>query len=158
MTSHQQLWHQLAQSFKQDIPTTQTLLELLKKEKEALETRDYETFKQGIQRKAELLNQLETNASQRQQHLTEAGIADQDKALALLDQQAPMVASSWRNLASLWQQCQELNEVNDRIAKRTKLVVGQLLDILRGQNGHSHLYDAKGDAKTGNSGREITSA
>lgn len=158
MANDQSLWNQLEHSLQTDIPITDQLLALLQQERQLLESRQYDQFQQLINQKQQLLQQLDQHATQRQQLLHSAGFDNEQHTLETLAQQAPVAASAWHKLSDQWQQCQDLNEVNERIAKRTRLVVGQILDLLRGQNNQTRLYTKKGDASNGGSGRTITSA
>jgi flagellar biosynthesis/type III secretory pathway chaperone len=72
-------------------------------------------------------------------------------------QQAPVVSKAWSQLADIWQQCQEMNAVNERIAQRSRLVVNQLLDTLRGDQ-QQKIYTANGDTQQSGLGRRISSA
>ncbi|MGK0500020.1 MAG: flagella synthesis protein FlgN [Oceanicoccus sp.] len=157
-SNNQALWTALATLFDIDLPITSELLALLQQERKALETRQYQAFQQLISKKQQLLLKLEKNAEQRQQLLQAAGFTDETSTLNAADHHAPIVATAWRKLGAQWSHCQELNEVNDRIAKRTRLVVGQILDLMRGQNSKDKLYTRKGNAHSTNSGRTITSA
>lgn len=158
MASDLTLWAELEQTFLKDIPVTSKLLELLQQERTALETRKYDSFQQIISQKQQMLTQLELHASMRQQLLQQAGYTDETAVLTKLDTQAPIVAKAWRKLGEQWGQCKELNEINERIAQRTRLVVGQTLDLLRGQNTQAKLYTKKGDALNQGNGRTITNA
>ena len=152
------LWAQLDNTFQQDIPATDQLLALLQRERKALEQRDYEEFQQIINDKQPLLALLQSHAATRQQLLTAAGFDSESNTLNAVQQQAPLVAKAWHTLSAQWARCQELNEVNERIAKRTRLVVGQILDLMRGQQGQARLYTDKGNTSSGGGGRTITSA
>lgn len=152
------LWAELKATFEQDIPVTAELLEVLKKERQALESRDYDTFKQILADKQALLIPLETHAQVRQQLLREAGFEDEPSVLTAADVQAPVVARAWRQLKTQWKSCQELNEINERIAQRTRLVVGQMLDMLRGTTGDTKVYDNKGGTQSSGGGNVITDA
>ncbi|WP_339340046.1 flagellar protein FlgN [uncultured Oceanicoccus sp.] len=152
------LWSDIEATFEYDIPATTKLLDLLQRERKALEQRNYEEFQNIIGEKQPMLTILEGHANTRQQLLTAAGYHNEQSTLEAADIQAPAVAKAWRQLAEDWKQCQNLNEINQRIAKRTRLVVGQMLDLLYGQNNRNKLYTSKGDAKTTTAGRPITSA
>jgi flagellar biosynthesis protein FlgN len=158
MQPHQSLWAELGHTFEQDIPATEELLELLQHERKALEERNYDGFQQLMSSKQGLLSQLEQHAATRQRLLQQAGFNDEPSTLMAAEQQSPKVAKAWRKLGKQWAQCQELNEINDRIGQRTRLVVGQILDLLRGQNGQERLYTGKGSTSTRSGGRRITSA
>ncbi len=152
------LWNNLETTLQQDLPVTSELLNLLERERKALEDRDYAEFEQILNPKKQLLLQLEQHATLRQQLLQQAGFTDESTTLAQVREQAPNVAKSWQELATLWSSCQQLNEINERIAKRTRMVVGQILDTIRGQNNQTRLYTSKGDAQTSAASRSITSA
>ena len=152
------LWSEIETTFEHDIPATAKLLDLLQRERKALEQRNYEEFQNIIDQKQPMLTILECHSNTRQQLLTAAGYHDEQATLDAADVQAPAVAKAWRKLADEWKQCQNLNEVNERIAKRTRLVVNQMLDVLHGQNSRNKLYTSSGDAKTTTAGRPISSA
>lgn len=152
------LWAELRTIFNKDIPATAQLLTLLQNERKALEIRNYDEFQDIIGKKQALLATLENHAKIRQQILQNAGFNDEATTLKAADQQAPTVAKAWRLLGEQWANCQELNEINERIANRTRLVVSQILDLLRGQNTKEKLYDGKGNTNNSSAGRSITSA
>ncbi|WP_101760000.1 flagella synthesis protein FlgN [Oceanicoccus sp. KOV_DT_Chl] len=148
MAPYQALWSELEDTFKLDLPTTTQLLEVLQQERASLEQRDYDLFQKLIGQKQQLLKQLESHSQTRQKLLLEAGFIDESSTLDAAEEHAPLVAKAWRKLGEQWSQCQELNEVNERIAKRTRLVVGQILDLLRGNTHQPKLYTNKGMPKT----------
>lgn len=157
-SDHPSLWRQLHATLEQDIPVTNELLQVLDKERESLEQRNYEQFKAILIEKQALLSALEKHAAHRQQLLQEAGYQDETSSLDAAEIQAPVVARAWRKLAGQWQRCQELNEINERIARRTRLVVGQMLDMLRGTTGATRVYDNKGGTRSSGGGNTITNA
>lgn len=157
-SDNQALWTALQSTFDKDLPVTTSLLDLLQRERKALEERDYDTFRDILADKQHCLSTLESHARSRQQSLQKAGLDDEKSTLALAEAQAPTVARTWRQLSEQWQQCQRLNEVNERIAKRTRLVVSQMLDLLRGNTGATRIYDSKGGTRSGGGGNTITSA
>jgi len=152
------VWTGLNTTFEQDLPATAQLLALLQRERETLEQRNYQEFQQITEQKQKLLSLLEHHTGIRMQLFQQAGLSDEASVLKAAQLQAPAIAQSWHKLGKQWASCQELNEVNERIAKRTRLVVGQVLDLLRGQNKQEKLYDVKGYTNNSNNGRSITSA
>lgn len=158
MATGANLWIELKHTFARDIPNIAELLELLQRERRALEERDYDTFSLIISKKQDLLTTIEQQAKIRQQLLQSAGFSDEASTLSAADEQAPNVAKAWRKLGEQWKKCQELNEINERITQRTRLVVGQMLDLLRGTTGHTRVYDNKGGTRPTGSGHTITSA
>ena len=111
MSSNQSLWAELQNTFAQDIPATAELLDILQRERKALEQRDYDEFQKIIGGKQTLLSQLQSHAATRQQLLQQAGFNDESSTLIAAEKQAPLVASAWRDLAQQWTHCQELNAV-----------------------------------------------
>ena len=157
-TPNPALWTQLNAIFEQDIPATAQLLELLETERKALEARNYEGYQELVTNKQTLLAQLEQHSIIRQKLLYQAGFKSEASTLSVADQQAPKVAKAWRALGKQWIHCQQLNEVNELISNRSRLVTGKILDLLRGQTNQQKLYDDKGNAQNATSGRSITSA
>ncbi|MEE8058878.1 MAG: flagellar protein FlgN, partial [Pseudomonadales bacterium] len=140
MAMNQGLWTELQATFEHDIPVTAELLDLLQRERKILEERKYDDFQQIISNKQHLLAQLENHANTRQHLIQQAGFANESNLLSAAEEQAPAVASALRQLDEQWRRCQKLNEINERIAKRTKLVVGHILDLMRGKTGETRLY------------------
>ena len=151
-------WTQLKTTFEQDLNISAQLLKRLVDEKKALETRDYTLFQQIISEKQTLLALLENHITRRQQWLQENGFSDETSALSAAKQHAPSVATAWQKLEQQWAHCKQLNEINERIAKRTHDVVGRLLDTLRGQNNQQRLYTNKGNTPSSGNGRTISNA
>jgi flagellar biosynthesis/type III secretory pathway chaperone len=151
------LWPQLQATFLQDLKTTQQLKALLEAERTTLENRDYKQFQQLGSDKLLLLNALQKQIQQRQHLFAHAGFSSEQAVLEAAKQQAPVVSKAWSQLADIWQQCQEMNAVNERIAQRSRLVVNQLLDTLRGDQ-QQKIYTANGDTQQSGLGRRISSA
>ena len=158
MTAQQGLWADLQSNLQKDFTLTHNLKEMLEKERKALEQRDYNHFNEHLAKKQSLLIELDQNSKFRQQLVNHLGFEDESAILQSAANHAPEVATLWQALSSEWKQCQELNEINDRISQRTRLVVSQMLDLLRGQEGNTRTYTAKGNTKNHNNGRSITSA
>lgn len=153
-----QLWSEIQATFKKDLPATVALYKLLTQERSALENRDYDALKDVTKNKMLLINALKNNANTRMHALQTAGFKDEKTTLEAAEQQAPIVAKSWRQLAKQWAECQHLNTVNEHIVQRTRLVVNQTLDLLRGANNQNRLYNTKGMTDSGGTGRTISNA
>lgn len=151
-------WSLFDHALQQDIAHSERLLDVLLNERKALETREYGDLENLIAQKKSWVEQLETNALQRQQWLSQHGLTDDFAALNAVKQQAPMVATRWEAAATAWHECQTANQVNEQICRRTRLVVERVLDILRGQSIASATYDAKGYSQRMQSGRTISNA
>lgn len=151
-------WSLLQQSLQQDIETSQHLLHLMRQERDALQTRDYAAFEALIQPKQILLAQLEQHAAARRDWLAQQRIDSDAAALQLAHKEVPAVAALWHQAAEIWGECQTENQINEQICRRTRTVVEHMLDVLRGQHPQGGVYDAKGIAQRGASGRTISSA
>lgn len=152
------LWTELQGTFIADLKTTRQLQDALKKERATLETRQYEQLDAIIALKAQLLEKLQQQIMVRQQLFQTAGFQQESAALEAAKIEAPAVAKAWQQIAEQWQSCQELSLINERIVQRTKQVVGQTLDVLRGQQSQQKLYNPSGETPAGQPGRSITSA
>ena len=153
-----ELWKELETNLSEDLTIASQFLALLKQERTALEQRDYQRFTEITEQKPTLLITLEKHSKARQPLLQQLGADDEASTLNMALQQAPEAARLWQALSEQWEQCQHLNAVNERVAKRTQLVVTELLDILRGQNGQTKLYNQRGGTQSAGSGRPISSA
>ncbi len=151
-------WSLFDHALQQDIAHSEQLLAVLRSERKALETREYDDLENLIAQKKTWIERLETNAAQRQQWLSQQGFADDFIALDIVKQQAPAVAARWEAAASAWRECQTANQVNEQICRRTRFVVERVLDILRGQNTPSTTYDANGYSQRAQNGRTIGNA
>ena len=152
-------WSLLQQSLQHDTDTSTLLLQLMRQEREALELRDYAAFEALIQPKQKLISQLERHAMLRRQWFEQQRLGDDASVLQLLHQEAPDIAAQWQQAANIWRECQTENQINEQICRRTRSVVEHMLDALRGQHQQSSgVYDAKGVAQRGASGRIISNA
>lgn len=151
------LWRAIQASFIEDLKACRHLKTLFQQERSALELRDYEQFKALGEAKAPPLQQLQTRIGQRQQLWLQAGFSSEEQALKAAEQQAPSVAKAWRQLSEQWQECQQLNSINEQLMHRTRLAVTQTLDILRG-SGNNRTYDTHGSTQQAAASRCIASA
>jgi len=158
MKSAQRDWSLLQQSLQQDTETSQQLLQLMRDERKALESRNYGAFEALLQPKQTLIAKLEQHAQQRHEWMVQQRFASDSAALSQAHEEAPHIAAQWQNAADIWRECQTQNQINEQICRRTRTVVEQVLDALRGQHQHSVVYDAKGLAQRGASGRTISNA
>ena len=158
MTAPTADWKRLADLLARDSIITRELIELLERERSALEARDYDKLQHLVADKQPLLAELESRGNQRRGAIERAGFGSEAELLARARQEAPDVASEWLALGEMWQRCQELNQINEQIVQRTKLVVGRLLDVLRGEPQQSAVYDQQGSTRRGGGGRPLGSA
>ncbi|VUD56485.1 hypothetical protein TDB9533_02140 [Thalassocella blandensis] len=132
-----------------DIAACESLISLLDQEQEALKNRDPDQLSEIIDAKLTPLNHLENSANVRAQWLRESGgEVSSDAWLEVLQQtQQQKLKQDWQTLKKLTQQCKLKNEVNGKLLVRNQQVFGRLLEVLRGQNNNSSLYNTKGASK-----------
>lgn len=151
-------WQLLYNLITEDKKTTDALLRALNNEREFLATRNYEALTTALTNKSLLIQELEKRSQKRQAFLTGTGFASEKELLTAAEQQQPVVANAWRELAGLWQSCQDQNQVNDQIVRRTRIVVQRVMDILHGQPDLGRTYNTKGESNKGYSSKAIASA
>ncbi|MFL0803072.1 MAG: flagellar protein FlgN [Agarilytica sp.] len=143
-----------------DIHACNTLLELLEKEQDALQSRDADALASIIEQKLQPLTQLEESAKQR---TSWANISEPEKFSeewnAVLSKLATSnIKSDWETLKKLTKECQYKNEVNGKILTRQQQVYGRLLELMRGQTKAPTLYTATGAATTSQSSFKVDEA
>ncbi|MFT3930404.1 MAG: flagellar protein FlgN [Spongiibacteraceae bacterium] len=151
-------WSLFDYALQQDIVHSEQLLSILLQEREALEAREYTDFENLITQKKTLVEQLEHNAVQRKRWLSQHGMTDDFIALDAAKKQAPEIVDRWQAAATVWRECQAANQVNEQICRRTRLVVENVLNILRGQNAPAATYNASGYSQNSPDGRTISNA
>ena len=151
-------WSLFDQNLQQDIAHSEQLLDVLRDERKALESRAYGDLESLIAQKKIHLEKLESNADKRRRWLAQHGLGDDLTALEAVRREAPTVAERWQAAAATWRECQNESQINEQICRRTRLVVERVLDIVRGQNANSTTYNASGYSQRSEGGRTITSA
>ncbi|MFL0799131.1 MAG: flagellar protein FlgN [Agarilytica sp.] len=143
-----------------DIHACNTLLELLDKEQDALQSRDAESLAEIIDQKLQPLTHLEESAKQR---ASWANISEPEKFSekwnAMLSKLATgTIKDDWETLKKLTKECQYKNEVNGKILGRQQQVYGRLLELMRGQTKAPTLYTASGTATSNQSSFKVDEA
>lgn len=151
-------WQALYNLLLSDRQTTQALIDALEKERHLLTTRDYDGLTAALAEKSLLVQQLEQRSNERQQFLQDAGFESEKDLLSAADREQPAVATAWRELASLWENCQSQNQINDQIVRRTRLVIQRIMEIMHGQPDLGRTYNPKGESYKGYSSKAIASA
>lgn len=157
-THHTPNWSLFDYALQQDIAHSEQLLAILLQERQALEAREYSDFENLIAQKKDLVERLESNVVQRKRWLSQHGMADDFEALSAAKIQAPDVVTRWEAAAIVWRDCQTANQINDQICRRTRMVVENVLNILRGQTAAPPTYNAKGYSQNSQDGRTISNA
>ena len=139
----------LAKSISNDINACQNLLALLEQEREHLKKREIESLDTIIEAKSKLLNQLHQSAFTRtqwtNQYQSEAqnGNASAEQSFSQYANENGLT-EQWQKLQDLFKACQNANEVNGKVMMRSQSTHERLLNILRGQDNNSPLYNGKG--------------
>lgn len=159
MTQHSAIaWSEFDHFLQIDLDLSRQLLDTLNEERATLQARDYAQFEQVLGQKARLVADLENNTNLRRQWLQNQGFTSEAESLRIARRDAADVAAHWEQAAELWRECQTANQINEQVARRTQVVVENILDVLRGQQGQRATYDSHGQAQRPMGGRSITSA
>jgi flagellar biosynthesis/type III secretory pathway chaperone len=151
-------WPELEQELAHDERLSQQLADLLTEERASLQQRDYATFERLLTIKQQLIGELEQRQLARRNWLHQRGCPDERCAFLRAERESPALAERWRRLAEQWRNCQQANQVNEQICLRTRVVVGRLLDLLRGEPQGGTTYDASGSARRLDGGRRLGDA
>jgi flagella synthesis protein FlgN len=134
--------------FHEDIGITQTLLELIGNEFEALTGRDLEHLNTLLSQKQQLLTLLAQHTDRRTQLLLDHQLTPDRAGLQRLAAQTTdgdALLQAGDTLAELIEQCKAGNLRNGRLIRANQGSLEQSLSILRGSEAPS-LYNSKGSA------------
>ncbi len=138
------------------------MLAILKKEERALKERDIEAFEDAVQQKqlqVQRLEKLEKCIAPFSGNPTGAGNSlgkSSDSAAAKMDAYISSLPTSdiknkitaqWKNFQALVRQCDQQNEINNRVMLASRVSLQQALDILRGESSTPNLYESSGKSK-----------
>ncbi len=139
---------QVSQMLAQDTQNIEQLQQSLEQERAALEQRDASALPPIIESKNQLMAALGEHALQRQAWLDNAGLSRDHEGWQQWLNQHPDTATQlpqWQHLAERFAHCRELNEINGKIIHRAQQTLGQMLNLMRGQNNEGpSLYNAQG--------------
>ena len=150
-------WQTLHALLLEEKSISENLLTALNLERTLLTERNYEALSSALTDKSLLLSQLEKRNETRQLIIKNAGFTSEKMLLSAAEKDAPNVANEWHTLATLWEQCQHENQVNNQIVRRTRIVIQRVLDILHGQPDLGKTYNPRGESNNGYSSKAITS-
>ena len=139
------------------------LYTVLQAERASLEKRDLDELNTLLQKKQALLGKIESNDQTRRQLLTKAGLPADQTSLTrlkelLMQNQDMVLVDLVTAIEHSLVQCRELSETNKIIVHRSKLNTRKALEILRGDNALTDLYNSHGDTKTGTVQRDLGNA
>lgn len=144
-----------------DLQCTQELLDLLKIEREALQVRDAEKLQLAVSAKQGCLGALERNDKERKAIQRQFRHMEWPDLIEKLDPNGSNdLQRRWDELKVILRECRDLTDVNERIVARTRLSVGKLLTLMRGQAGvaSAPTYDRFGRSNPYSGGRAVTTA
>lgn len=142
----------------QDLENAQALEELLLEERTLLERRELSALNELLERKANVLVEIERNEESRRRQLQEAGFsADREGLQAWCEQE--QAAQQLEQLRERLRSCNELTSINGAIVHRSRSSTRQVLEILRGRTLLPGLYDREGNTDAAHQGpNELGSA
>lgn len=153
----------LSSSMTQAIELLESLTTLLMAERTALKDRDTLNIQAQLNKKTELLKQLEHNASTRTQLLIDSGVEGNDQGMTAYLNSLPVTAATelgnqWQTLKEQLHSCQAANQVNGTILHRSKTQAETLLNIFRGQSGSQKIYTGTGKSTAIGGGHSLAKA
>ncbi len=154
------LSNSIHQAIIKDLQASKELLNLLEQEQKAMEDRQRDHLANIVNQKADCMNRVDQQATNRYQILQSINREASEgawKAL-VLEQNDEGLINDWNSLLSTLQQCQHHNEVNGRLISRGQQTLNQLLTILRGQMNPPELYNQKGAPEARSNTHSVTKA
>lgn len=146
-----------------DIQTCQNLIRLLQEENSALNSRNFDNLEEILERKNIQLNLLDNSVNTRMEWIKLAPDNQNNDTRAIWDKMLSdinriEISEAWITLQNLIDQCRQKNEVNGKIVIRNQAIFSKLLKVLRGQNGPTTLYTAKGSSHDSSQAQHFGSA
>lgn len=151
---------QLTQHINHDFLTCTQLLEVLKKEQDALKKRDADTVERILESKIPLLNALEVSGKMRQAWAQAANTSSSEAGWAgmLTSLGSSDIKTRWAQLKTLYSEVRMQNEVNGKLLSRHQNTIARLLDVMRGKTAGPNLYNASGYSSAQASGNKFGEA
>lgn len=155
------------ESFASSLHEASSLLEqlsaLLREEREVLAQSDAAQTHAVVERKSELLNQLQQNTLQRNQLLVSSGYSADELGTQAFLNSLPQNLSrdltvKWQALEAKLEDCKQENLVNGKIIHRSRQQVNLLLNLLQGNPDGGSIYTDAGQAKAVNSQQPLAKA
>lgn len=129
----------------------QSLLKLLKQERQCLEQRKFRQHKEVLEEKKKPLQTLEQCEHHLKSLMTQFQLKFDSEGIETFLSKMPQphqaqAAKAWQQLLKLTAECQQLNTVNGRIVFHTKQSVDRVLSLLKGQQSNTKIYQRDGKA------------
>jgi flagellar biosynthesis protein FlgN len=136
------------------------LSEVLQAERVCLERRDLQNLTQLLQKKQQLLAEIESNDFNRRKLLQQAGAPVDRTSLSQLrillkDSTDTTLTTLLETIENKVRHCREMSETNSIIVHRSRLNTQKALDIMRGVDAVSGLYTSHGSTQAGTVKRDL---
>ena len=155
---------ELVQLLQQEVECTRNLMQSLEIENEALSEHQTSALEEIIRDKQESIRQLEIIGHKRMT-LIKSFSAQRaandplfDRSTAPIDNDDSQLVGLWKELMLLAEQCQKQNRINGSIVELGYKQSTYALDILRGTQSKSDLYDNTGQTTKSSPSKPITRA
>lgn len=133
----------------------------LERETRALSTRDVETLQQAVAAKHQAVQNLEQVSQEQGALLRSGGFAADARGMESLLQawdQEGRIRPLWGRLQDSMQRCRRHNQVNGGLVQTQQHQVQQALQILRGEDTRTEVYDPRGRTVASSASRPISQA
>lgn len=150
MPSH--LYRMLSQLNQEGLSALDEYEDLLDQEIALIKSRDAAHIEEVVERKIELMRQIELNFSSRTALLVEHGFDHSEDSLhtvieAFSDTQKARFHDETQQLQDAIRSVQAKNAVNQTTLHRVKENAGRLLDLMKGKHPDNDMYNASGQRK-----------
>lgn len=133
----------------------------LERETRALSTRELETLEQAVSAKHQAVQNLEQVSQQQADLLRSCGFAadasGMEGFLQVWDQERG-IRPLWERLQDAMQRCRHHNQINGGLVQTQQRQVQQAMQILRGEDARTELYDPRGQTVASGASRSISQA
>lgn len=139
----------------QDKTALEELRDCLFKERDYLENRNLDPMQILIERKIQLIEQISQQVKFRAQVLAKLNLPQTAAGWNQFLQRHPLtqpLETEWQTVVQIYEECQELNQINGKLVARSQKTFGHILNLIRGQVTAPSLYGANGSSKTQTTG------
>lgn len=159
MPSIQTLQH-MASVLDGQITEAHRMLDILKREQEALTRNDLAAFERALEQKQQQAGNIDSLEQQLRSPGNIDGVSLTVKQFVSFIEQSGLapLQSRWKNLQDLLRQCRQQNAVNQRIVEASRIHIRQSLDILQGKTSTPETYVASGKTRIDPTGRFLAVA
>lgn len=134
---------------RRQIETARVLLDVLREERTALDSRTLAKIQAAAQDKNTLISGLEAQTRELREILREAGVPDtaEDPEKVFAAPGLEPLQEMWRTLCPLLNECRRQNQVNGGKIEMSRRFAQQMLDALRGGIPSERVYGREGTAE-----------